>query len=126
MVTIRAWTAGKRLLSAWILITTIGAVGWFAAAVYADLSVRGLDREQVCRNTDVALGDTILRGIERARRDSTELADRNCSARYALARQGRENSVRIPVAVVVTLSALVVGILTLYWMVRRAWTRLRG
>jgi hypothetical protein len=112
-------------LSAWILIATVAAIGWIAGSVYADLSVRGLDREQVCRNTGVALGDTVLRGIERARRDSAELADRNCAARYALARQGRESSVRIRVGIVVLLSVLVAGVFTLSWAVRRAWGRLR-
>jgi hypothetical protein len=124
-MTIRAWTTGKRILSAWILIATVAAIGWIAGSVYADLSVRGLDREQVCRNTGVALGDTVLRGIERARRDSAELADRNCAARYALARQGRESSVRIRVGIVVLLSVLVAGVFTLSWAVRRAWGRLR-
>ncbi|MGD8289303.1 MAG: hypothetical protein PVI31_11820, partial [Gemmatimonadota bacterium] len=125
LMTIRAWTTGKRILSAWILIATVAAIGWIAGSVYADLSVRGLDREQVCRNTGVALGDTVLRGIERARRDSAELADRNCAARYALARQGRESSVRIRVGIVVLLSVLVAGVFTLSWAVRRAWGRLR-
>ena len=124
-MTIRAWTTGKRILSAWILIATVAAIGWIAGSVYADLSVRGLDREQVCRNTGVALGDTVLRGIDRARRDSAELADRNCAARYALARQGRESSVRIRVGIVVLLSVLVAGVFTLSWAVRRAWGRLR-
>jgi hypothetical protein len=108
-----------------MLISVVTSVGWIAGAVYADMYVGGLDRGQVCVNTGVALGDTVLRSVERARRDSAALADRNCTARYTLARQGRAVTVRTGVVLVAFLSALVTSSFTLRWMLRRARGRPR-
>jgi hypothetical protein len=113
------WTTGRRILVAWLLIGLVAVVGWIAGSVYADRYVDGLGRDQVCANTGVALGDTLLRSVERARRDSTALADRNCAARYALARQGRETRAHIGLVLLVFVSALVTGFFTLRWLVRR-------
>jgi len=113
---------GRRILSAWLVIALLATVGWLAASVYADRHVAGLDRDEVCAYTGVALGDTMLRSVERARRDSAALADRNCSARFELARRGRELALRIRLALVVFLSALVTGFFSLRWAVRRART----
>ena len=122
---LRDWTGGQRLLGAWLVVALVGLAGWFAAGPLADRYVRGLDREVVCVNTGVALGDTVLRDVERARRDSAELAERNCAARYELARGGRENAIRIPLALAVLASALVLTLVSLAWAARGAWRRLR-
>ena len=113
------WTTGQRVLSAWLLIVLVASFGWVAGKVYADRYVDGLDRDQVCANTGVALGDTVLRRVERARSDSAALADRNCSARYRLARQGSESRVYLPLALVVLLSGLVTSFFSVRWAFRR-------
>jgi hypothetical protein len=115
----RRLTSGQRILRAWLLIASVAAIGWVAGAVYADRYVAGLDREEVCANTGVALGDTVLRRVERARSDSIALADRNCAARYRLARQGRAVMVRIPLVIAVLLSALVAGLFSIIWGSKR-------
>lgn len=120
---IRDWTSGRRIASAWLALVIVAVVGWIAGTLYADVYVQRLDRYRVCANTGVALGDTVLRGVERARRDSTALADRNCAARYELARQGRRNRVHLPLAAIVLLSALVTGFFSLRWGIRFAWSR---
>ena len=96
----RDWTSGRRILGAWLLIVLVASVGWLAGRVYADRYVEGLDRDVICANTGVALGDTLLRRVERARSDSIATAERNCASRYQLARQGRESMVYIPLAIV--------------------------
>ena len=97
----------------------MASTGWIAGAVYANSYIDGLDRDEVCANTGVALGDTLLRRAERARSDSAALAERNCDSRYQLARQGRESMVYIPLAIVVLLSALVTGLFSIRWVLRR-------
>ena len=111
--------SGRRILGAWAVIALVAAVGWVAGTVYADRYTDGLDRAVVCMNTGVALGDTVLRGVERARRDSAALADRNCASRYRLARQGRASKVHVPLAVAVLLSAMVTAVFTVRWVIRR-------
>lgn len=110
---------GRSVIGAWLLIVLLASVGWVAGRVYADRYVGGLDREEVCANTGVALGDTVLRRVERARSDSAALADRNCAARYRLARQGRENMVYLPVAIAVLLSSLATVFLSVRWAFKR-------
>ncbi|MDH3208185.1 MAG: hypothetical protein OEO79_16405 [Gemmatimonadota bacterium] len=119
---------GQRIATAWVLIIFVGSVGWAAGRVYAAVYMAGVDRDAVCANTGVALGDTVLRTVERARSDSTALADRNCLRRYQLARQGREGRVHLPVGIVVALSSLVMGLITMGWGLRRGvgWLSGRG
>ena len=81
--------------------------------------VAGLDRAVICANTGVTLRDTTIIGADRARRDSAALAERNCEARYEVARQGRSNLVFIPLAVLLLLSSLVAGLVTLRWALGR-------
>jgi len=108
-------------MSAWLLIALVAALGWAAGTLYGNRYVGGLDRDRVCANTGVALGDTVLRGVERARRDSVALAARNCASRLEVARGGSESRIHIPLAIVVLLSALVTGLFTVVWVFRRAW-----
>lgn len=117
---------GRRILGAWLALALVAAVGWVAGTVYANRYVSGLDRATVCASTGVALGDTLLRGAEQARRDSAELADRNCSSRYRLAHQSRENLVHIPLAIGVLLGALVAGLFSIAWVLRRLLGRRRA
>ena len=122
---LRDWTPGKRILSAWLLIALVASIGWIAGTVQADIYMDGVDREEICAGTGVALGDTLLRSVERARRDSTALAERNCSVRYRLARQGREGMVHIPLAIAVLLSALGTSFFSARWVFRRVWRAVR-
>lgn len=117
---------GQRIATAWVLILFVGSVGWAAGRVYAAVYMSGVDRAALCANTEVALGDTLLRTVERARRDSTALADRNCVRRAQLARRGRESMVHVPVAIVVALSSLAMGLITIGWGIRRVVGRFRG
>lgn len=110
---------GRRILGAWLSIVLVALIGWIAGSVHADRYADGLDREVVCANTGVALGDTLLRRVERARSDSLALADRNCAARYRLARQGRATMVYIPLAIVVLLGGLVTGVFSIRWAFKR-------
>lgn len=112
-------TTGRRISGAWLSIAAVAAIGWVGGNVSADRYVNGLERDDICADIGVALGDTVLRGVERARRDSAELADRNCSSRYRLARQGRANSVHIPLAIGVVLSALVATLFSIVWVLKR-------
>jgi hypothetical protein len=116
---LRDWTTGQRILSAWLMIALVASIGWITGRVYANIYIDGADREEICSGTGVALGDTLLRSVERARSDSTALAERNCSFRYQLARQGREGMVHIPLAIVVLLSALVASFFSIWWVLRR-------
>jgi hypothetical protein len=113
-------TAGHRILGAWLAIALVGLAGWATGTVHVSRYVDGLDRDAVCANTGVALRDTTLIGAERARRDSSALAERNCSARYRVARQGRQSRVFIPLALVVLVSGLVASFFSVRWLLRRA------
>lgn len=117
-------TAGQRILRAWLSIALLALAGWVAGTVHVNRYIDGLDRDAVCANTGVTLRDTTLIGAERARSDSTALAERNCSARYRVARQGRESMIFIPLALAVLLSGLVASFFSVRWLFRRA-TRTR-
>ena len=97
---------GRRIVFAWASIALVAVVGWFGGRVYADRFVASLDRDEVCASIDVALGDTVFRGAEQARRDSAELADRQCASRLRLARQGATNRVYLPLAIGAALATL--------------------
>jgi hypothetical protein len=125
-MSMRHWISRHRILSAWVLIAALGGGGWAAGTVYVDRYVESLDREEVCANVRVALRDTTIIGAERARADSAALADRNCTARIEVARQGRRGQIFLPLGLLVAASVLVMGLVTLGWIVRRAWRRLRN
>lgn len=123
---IRNWVSGRGILSAWLLLAVLAVVGWVAGTTHVNRYVEGLDRDEVCANVGVTLRDTTIIGAERARRDSAALAERNCAARYTVARQGRQNQVFLPLYLFVALSGLVTSLFSVGWVIKRAWARLRA
>jgi len=109
----------------WLLIALAGLVGWVAGRVYVSRYVATLDREVICADVGVALRDTTIIGAERARRDSAALAERNCAARFEVARQGRRSEVLIALALFVAISVSIASLVSVAWLLTRVGSRLR-
>lgn len=110
----------------WLLIAVTAAVGWVAGLLYISRYAASLDREAICADVGVALRDTTIIGAERARRDSAALAERNCEARFQVARQGRRNEVLFALALFVAFSVSVASLVSVGWLLTRVGSRLRN
>lgn len=109
----------------WLLIALTAVVGWLAGRIHVSRYVASLDRETICADVGVALRDTSIIGAERARRDSAALAERNCAARFEVARQGRRNEVLIALALFVAISVSIASLVSVAWLLTRVGSRLR-
>jgi hypothetical protein len=123
---IRDWTSRHRILSAWLLVALVAVVGWGAGTLHVNRYVESLSRDEICADVGVTLRDTTIIGAEQARRDSAALAERNCAARYTVAREGRRTQVFIPLALLVGAGTLVASLFSIGWLVRRAWAWFRA
>lgn len=109
----------------WLFIALTALVGWLAGRIHVSRYVASLDREVICADVGVALRDTTIIGAERARRDSAALAERNCAARFEVARKGRRNQVLLPLALFVAVSVSVASLVSVGWLLTWVGSRLR-